>query len=261
MRRPVALFASVFCWLPLAACATTNLNLAPEQVDAPWTPATTSQGEIVAGAVPASGQPKSASYILPSNRELAETPPVASGLERNYPYALPELINIAQSNNPTTRNAWNDARNAALTAGIAESTFLPLVSAGIVQGWQQSHNENSALGTTLANNVTGQGNVEVLSIQWLLFDFGERAALVDAAKQGSAISNIAFTAAHQQVIYNVSLAFYADAAARARLASTGEALRDAEEVETAAQSRYKQGIGTVVEVAQTRQASAEARLE
>jgi outer membrane protein len=84
---------------------------------------------------------------------------------------------------------------------------------------------------------------------------------VDAAKQGSAISNIAFTAAHQQVIYNVSLAFYANAAARARLGSAGEALRDAEEVETAAQSRYKQGIGTVVEVAQTRQATAEAELE
>jgi outer membrane protein len=38
-------------------------------------------------------------------------------------------------------------------------------------------------------------------------------------------------------------------------------LRDAEEVETAAQGRYKQGIGTVVEVAQTRQAMAEAQLE
>ena len=40
------------------------------------------------------------------------------------PYTLPELIDIAQTNNPTTRNAWNDARDAALTAGIAESTFL-----------------------------------------------------------------------------------------------------------------------------------------
>jgi outer membrane protein TolC len=94
-----------------------------------------------------------------------------------------------------------------------------------------------------------------------LFDFGERAALSDVAKQGSVISNIAFTAAHQRVIYNVSLAFYANAAARARLASTVDSLHDAEEVQAAAESRYKNGIGTVVEVAQTRQASAEARLE
>src|ERR1700691_4485410 len=178
MRRPVGLFASMFCWLPVAACATMNLNLAPEQADAPWTPATTSQGEIVAGFVPASGQPKSASYILPSNRELAETPSAASGLERSYPYTLPELINIAQSNNPTTRNAWNDARNAALAAGIAESTFLPLVSAGVVEGYQTSHNEKSALGTSGTYDFTANGNISVVSLQWLLFDFGERSALV-----------------------------------------------------------------------------------
>ena len=113
----------------------------------------------------------------------------------------------------------------------------------------------------MTNDVKAKGNISVLYLQWLLFDFGERSALVDVAKQGSAISNIAFTAAHQQVIYNVSLAFYANAAARARLASTMKSLADAEEVQAAAENRYKQGIGTVVEVAQTRQAAAEARLE
>ena len=171
------------------------------------------------------------------------------------------MIDIAQSNNPVTRNAWNDARNAALAAGIAESTFLPLVSAGIVQGWQTSHNEFPLLGSQVTNDVKAKGNIEVLTAQWLLFDFGERAALVDVAKQGSAISNIAFTAAHQQVIYNVSLAFYAHAAARARLATAMKSLTDAEDVQAAAEDRYKRGIGTVVEVAQTKQATAEAQLE
>jgi outer membrane protein TolC len=245
--------------LQLAGCATWALTSAPDRPDAPWTPATNPDGEIVAGERAQPEQPPKRDYVLPSNSNLGGVPAPASELERRRPYALAELIDIAESSNPATRNAWNNARDAALTAGIAESTFLPLVSAGIVQGWQQSHNENSALGLT--NNTTAQGNIEVLSIQWLLFDFGERAALVDAAKQGSAISNIAFTSAHQEVIYNVSLAFYANAAARARLASAGEALRDAAEVESAAQSRYKQGIGTVVEVAQTRQATAEAQLE
>jgi outer membrane protein TolC len=81
------------------------------------------------------------------------------------------------------------------------------------------------------------------------------------AKQGSTISNIAFTAAHQQVIYNVSLAFYAHAATRARLATAMKSLTDAEDVQGAAEDRYKRGIGTVVEVAQTKQATAEAQLE
>jgi outer membrane protein len=237
-----------------------SLNLAPQQPDAPWTPATTPQGAIVAGSLPPSDQPNAGSYVLPSNSNLAGAPQPAFDLERQRPYTLPELIDIAQTSNPTTRNAWNDARDAALAAGIAEAAFLPLVSAGIVQGWQQSHNDASVLGIGTTNDVTARGNVEVLSVEWLLFDFGERAALTDVAKQGSVISNIAFTAAHQQVIYNVSLAFYAYAAARARLSAAAKSLRDAEEVQKAAEDRFRRGIGTVVEVAQTRQATAEAQL-
>jgi outer membrane protein len=261
MGRPVALIAPVLLSLQLVGCATSALIWAPDHPDAPWTPATNPDGEIVAGERAPPEQPPNSNYVLPSNGNLAGVPPPASELERRRPYRLPELIDIAESSNPVTRNAWNDARNAALAAGIAQSTFLPMVSAGIVEGYQNIRSVGSVGGANITNDIKLNGNISVLSVQWLLFDFGERAALLDVAKQGSVISNIAFTAAHQQVIYNVSLAFYADAAARARLASTAEALRDAEEVQAAAESRYKNGIGTVVEVAQTRQASAEARLE
>jgi len=261
MRRPVAFIALLLVSLPLAGCATAALNMAPERPDAPWTPATKVDGEIAAGEPSPPNQPTSGSYVLPSNQNLAAIPPPASDLERHRPYTLAELIDIAESTNPVTRNAWNDARNAALAAGIGESTFLPFVSAGIVQGWQKVHNQSSLLGLPANNDVNANGMVEVLSVQWLLFDFGERAALLDVAKQGSAISNIAFTAAHQQVIYNVTLAFYADAAARAHLTTAAKSLKDAENVQAAAEDRYKRGIGTVVEVAQSRQATAQARLD
>ena len=285
MRRPAALISLVLVSVSLVGCATSALNMAPDRPNAPWIPATGPEGEIAAGERGPPDQPNHGSYVLPANRALAGIPPPALDLERGGPYNLPELIDIAQSTNQVTRNAWNDARNAALAAGIAKSTFLPVISAGIVQGWQKTHIDFSArdqtaalritppplpvpasplqvptLGGNVSNDVTGEGNVEVLSIQWLLFDFGARAALVEVAKQGSAISNIAFTAAHQQVIYNVSLAFYANAAARAHLATAMESLTNAEEVQAAAEDRYKRGIGTVVEVAQAKQATAEAQL-
>jgi outer membrane protein len=260
MGRRVAVVALIALAVPLAGCATSAIVMAPDSPDRPWTPATGPDGEIIAGERPPEGQAQSKTYVLPSNRELANIPPRRSDLERRRPYSLAELIDIAQSSNPVTRNAWNDARNAALAAGIVESTFLPRVSAGIVGGYQRFHNQSSGLGATLENDVTLRGNIAVVSTEWLLFDFGERAALVDAAKQASVISNIAFTAAHQQVIYNVSLAFYAHAAARARLASATKSLKDAEEVQAAAEDRFKREIGTSVEVAQTRQATAEARL-
>ena len=290
MRRPAAVIALVLVSVSLVGCATSALNMAPDRPNAPWIPATGPGGEIAAGERGPADQPNHGSYVLPANRALAGIPPPALDLERGGPYTLPDLIDIAQSTNPVTRNAWNDARNAALAAGIAKSTFLPVISAGIVQGWQKTHIDFSGrdqisalritppplpvpapplpvpplspptLGGNVSNDVTGEGNVEVLSLQWLLFDFGERAALVEVAKQGSAISNIAFTAAHQQVIYNVSLAFYANAAARAHLATAMESLKNAEEVQAAAEDRYKRGIGTVVEVAQAKQATAEAQL-
>ena len=281
MRRPAAVIALVLVSVSLVGCATSALHMAPDRPNAPWIPATGPGGEIAAGERGPADQPNHGSYVLPANRALAGIPPPALDLERGGPYALPELIDIAQSTNPVTRNAWNDARNAALAAGIAKSTFLPVISAGIVQGWQKTHIDFSAsalritppplpvpasplspptLGGNVSNDITGEGNLEVLSIQWLLFDFGKRAALVEVAKQGSAISNIAFTAAHQQVIYNVSLAFYANAAARAHLATAMESLTNAEEVQAAAEDRYKRGIGTVVEVAQAKQATAEAQL-
>lgn len=259
MFRIVAWVALLLFAFSIAGCAVGALDMAPNRPDGPWAAPTTSAGEIVPGARTSPDEPE-ATYVLPRNGTLAIVPPPVSELERHRPYSLAGLIDVAQSNNPTTRNAWNDAREAALAVGISESALLPVLSAGIVQGWQQSHNQNSALGSNVTNDLTANGNIEVLSAEWLLFDFGERAALIDVAKQQSVISNIAFTSAHQQVIYNVSSAFYAHAAARARLASAARSRRDADAVLVAANDRYKRGIGTVVEVAQTRQAAAEARL-
>jgi outer membrane protein len=107
---------------------------------------------------------------------------------------------------------------------------------------------------------TGHGTTSVVALQWLLFDFGGRAARVEAASQASVMANIGFTAVHQQIIFDVSVAFYAYQAARARIATTQQGLDNADAILAAAQSRYKHGIGTVIEVAQANQNRAQARL-
>jgi outer membrane protein len=56
------------------------------------------------------------------------------------------------------------------------------------------------------------------------------------------------------------VAFYANAAAQARADTTSQSLKDAQDVEVAANERYKNAIGTVVEVSQARQATAQAKL-
>jgi len=259
MRRPEV---RVILWvlpLVLAGCATSAINMAPDRPDAPWTPATRANGEILPGEPASSGQPKSDTYVLPSNPALTNIPPPPK-LDPGHAYTLPELIDIAQSNNPMTRVAWEDARNTALGAGIAAAAYLPSVSASVVGAYQTGNNHNAAVGTNVGSDVSGSATISAVSVQWLLFDFGQRAAVVSAAKQVSTMANIGFTAAHQQVIYRVSLAFYSHAAALAHVSTADKALVNAQQVQSAAEARYAHGVGTTVEVAQARQATAQCQL-
>jgi outer membrane protein len=244
----------------LAGCATSALDMAPDSPDHPWTPTTSATGDIIPGGKIPSGESPASTYVLPSNSDAAVISP-ALAIDKRRAYTLPELIDIAESNNPVTKIAWNAARNVALAKGIAESTFLPRLSASAITASQISNGQNTVQGFGLGSDQNNlHGTISVVSLEWLLFDFGERSALVEAAKQASVISNIAFTAAHQQVIYEVATAFYSHAAARARGRTASQSLRNAESVQAAADDRYKRGVGTVVEVAQARQGSAQARL-
>ena len=257
MRQLKPSIVIAICAVGLCSCAAWDVDLAPDRADKPWTPTTTTTGEIVPGAKP-STEPK-ASYALPVNADLTGLP-APLGLDRRKVYSLPELIDIAQSNNPLTRSAWNDARNAALVTGIAESAYLPRLRATAVEVYLNNQGSVSAAGTSFPTSAEANGAIAAASLDWLLFDFGERAAKVQVAKQASIISNIAFNATHQQIIYDVSVAFYANAAARARAATTSQSLKDAQDVEAAANDRYKNAIGTVVEVSQAHQATAQANL-
>ena len=254
-RKEAVAAALSLVWL--AGCATSALDMAPERPDRPWVPATAESGEIIAGEP--QGRPTAEGYVLPANPVLGKIPSPPS-VDTTRIYSLSELIDLAESSNPATRIAWNDARRAALAAGIAESAFLPNITATAIGGYQGSSGRQTALGTGFSSNPSLDGTVSALSVQWLLFDFGERAAVVDAAKQGSVISNITFTATHQQLIYSVAVAFYNHTAAQARLHTTTQSLKNAQEVQAAAEDRYKHGLGTVTEVAQARQGTAQANL-
>jgi outer membrane protein len=52
-------------------------------------------------------------------------------------YTLPELIDIAERNNPETRIAWERARQAAAGVGLAQSTFYPYLAASAGAGYSK----------------------------------------------------------------------------------------------------------------------------
>ncbi len=155
--------------------------------------------------------------------------------------------------------AWERARNVAIGEGMAASTYLPVITANVLGGYQGANGENSTLGAGIHNSGNVFGSVEAVSVEWLLFDFGGRKNIVGAARKLSDASNIAFTGAHQQVIYAVSIAYYAYVAAVERHHIAIEALANAKEIEAASEARYAHGEGTVLETAQTRNLTAQAK--
>lgn len=242
----------------LAGCASASLVLAPEAPDAPFRPASASvpDGEVHPSSLPPTTRSGARDFGLPpmENLPLVSPPPA---IDPTHTYSLAELIDLAQTNNPETRVAWEHARQAALAVGIAKALYLPVLTATAVTGGQ--HNSGSTQGplSSLTNNDLN-GTVGSVALEWLIFDFGQRDALNRAATDLSFASNVAFNGMHQKIIYDVSRAFYDYSSARQRVAIAAQSKTESAHLLDAAQDRLKQGIGTTVETAQAQQFLAQA---
>ena len=257
-NRPDRIAAALCASLLVAVPAVHAQRLAPPSFDRPWTPRVSESGEIVTSAKRGAVATPDG-YTLPANPALA-TLPVSPQVDPDHAYTLAELVDLAQSINPGTRIAWNEAKGAALAADVVDSAYRPRIAATAVGGYHANGSDVSALGTSVRPDTRGTAFVSAVSLNWLLFDFGERASLVEAARQQAIVADIAFTAEHQRITHAVAIAFYDDTATRARQLNADRAAAVAIDVRAAAEARFAKGIGTVVEVAQTRQGAAQADL-
>ncbi len=244
----------------LTGCAQYAEQLAPESPNEPW-----QQGRKTTVSLlpqdPASSQqgPQQRDFAVRGNPELTVLPP-APEVRAGKAYQLPELIDLAARNNPTTRVAWEQARQAALAVGIAESTFLPTISANVIGGSQQITTPVDVLGVRKDIETNVSGATTAVALQWLVFDFGQRKAAADVAKHVLTAANVNFNGAHQLLIFNVTRTYYQYGAAQTRTEVAGQSLRNSRAILEAAVAREKKGIGTTVEVAQARQQAAQSEL-
>lgn len=82
---------------------------------------------------------------------------------------------------------------------MVESTYLPVITATALSGYQRGtlklpHND-------LVDKIDVSNHVFIpaITFQWLLFDFGQRGALTDAAKHASLASDLNFNLLHQKL--------------------------------------------------------------
>ncbi len=257
--------AALAAFLPLTACATHELELAPVSPDKPWTiPDSVDIPPIdTTAAIASKDSAAPAADIAKQTRDatLARLPSENGvPIDAARRYDLAALIDLAQRNNPETRGAWEKARQAALAVGLTETAYVPQISAEAIGGYQ--HTPLPIPSTLVPQGFFISDTRELipsLTAKWLLFDFGQRAGAEESARANSFVANVAFTGAHQKLIYAVCRDYFSLGAARGRLRVAQQALKTAGVVQDAAEAKQTQGLATTVEVAQARRQTAQAR--
>ena len=201
-------------------------------------------------------------------------------------YTLPELIDLAQRHNRTTRVAWQNARQAAASTGLSAAEFYPMLAVAATYGggfWNLNLKFNNNLtgiekqagliGSLLAGatpadlslNQQASGAYEALNagvvLRWMLFDFGTRAAVHDSAKKSQLATSLLFNAAHQSVAFRVTQAYYALESTRRLTEASATSASSAAELLAAVEEKYSRGLLTEPVLMQARQARAQAEFE
>jgi outer membrane protein len=182
------------------------------------------------------------------------------GLESRKRYGLVDLIDLAQRNNPQTRAAWEAAREAATAEGLVESSYLPQISLQALGGLE--HTPLPAPKNLVPEGFFVSNTREIIpsvALKWLLFDFGQRKAKLEAARADSFVANVSFTGIHQSLIFQVSQAYFDLGAARGRLRAAQTALKTALTTQDATTAKRNNGLATIVSVAQAQRQTAQAR--
>jgi outer membrane protein len=173
-------------------------------------------------------------------------------------YELVELIDLAQRMNPETRVAWESAVRAAIGVGLVQAEYYPMLTLAATGGYLTeaipAPTDVAPTGFFRADLATV---LPVLSLRWLLLDFGRRSSAMDSAKQGLLAANLGFNRKHQEIIYNVQRSFLALTSIRAKIAVAENSVNAARAVRESAETQLSNGLATIQEVSLARQQEAQ----
>jgi outer membrane protein TolC len=185
-----------------------------------------------------------------------------SAIDPQKDYELAELIDLAERANPETKVAWERAKQAASAVGLARSEYFPMLALRASALYVREP-------TPLPLSPTKGGFMDlevqearpVASLEWVLLDFGRRAADVGAAKERLLAANLGFNAQHLEIVFRVQTSFYRLSTVRGRITVAQTALESASKVQEAAEERFKHGLATGPDVSLARQQAVQAAFD
>ncbi len=185
-----------------------------------------------------------------------------SEIEPQKDYELAELIDLAERTNPETKVAWARAKQAASAVGLAQSEYYPILALKASSAWV-----NLPVPLPISPQQAGYLSVEaqeahaVAALEWVLLDFGRRAATVGAARNRLLAANLGFNARHLEIVFKVQTAFYELSTVLGRITVAQAALESALKVQESAEERFKHGLATAPDVSLARQQAAQAAFD
>lgn len=172
-------------------------------------------------------------------------------------YSLAELVDLAESHNPDTRAAWENARTQAAALGVTRAELFPTLA---VSALSQTSRVETYLNTRFYRQ-TFQSSDLVLDLRYTIFDFGARAGRIDAAKAELLGANFTFNDVHRRLIYQVASAYYQLLNAAGQEAAARANLANAQAVQQAAEVSLKNGLATLPDVLEARSSTAQAEYD
>ncbi|MGC1782460.1 MAG: TolC family protein [Acidobacteriaceae bacterium] len=193
--------------------------------------------------------------VLPSQRAVVPSRPTAVfAPDPARTYTLPDLVNIAEQNNPDTRVAWENAKARAADLGVSKASLYPTVAALALA---QSDRDDIFFAPAYFRQTTGTFS-PVLVVDYVIFDFGRRLDDVAISRSDLLAANFLFNDTHRKIIFQVMGAYYRLLDSRGQEDAQEANLKNAQTVQDAAEARLHEGLATLPDVLEARSATAQA---
>jgi outer membrane protein TolC len=175
-------------------------------------------------------------------------------MDPNHTYTLGELVDMAESHNPDTRAAWENAKARAESLGISRSALFPTVSAVLLA---RTSRQNTLYAAGFYQDTVNMFQ-PALDLNYLIFDFGGRSGAIQAAKAELFAADFFFNDVHRKIIFQTAASYYRLLNAIGQQAAAEATLLNFRTVEKNTQFRLDRGLATLPDLLEAQAASAQA---
>ena len=187
------------------------------------------------------------------NSTVRETPV----FKESKSYDLGRLLELGMANNPKTRAAWFRAEAAYANSREARAPYFPKIGAAFEGGVDKWYTP----AIPAPNVFTRQQATTVLSIEYLLLDFGRRAADVSRAVALFDAAGFVYERKLQEIVFEIQSRYFAHEAALWKERAAASLLEFAKTAEQTVEMEVRNGLSARPELLRARKNVLDAQYE